>query len=124
MGQLSELIDALIPDKARAVGLLGYCIGGVVCTEYALRNPSRVSRILFIGPCGLSPKAEAPCQTFVFSCLRPRCRGWWLLCLVNVLAHCCSLPAKYWLRGRTLGICMPDVRDEEACESYCEDNTK
>mmetsp|Transcript_125181 Transcript_125181/g.400975 ORF Transcript_125181/g.400975 Transcript_125181/m.400975 type:complete len:374 (+) Transcript_125181:174-1295(+) len=132
--QLQELLD-FVQQQERGpnggvalspVHIVGYCLGGIVATEFALRHPDRVGRLLLISPCGFAPRSEAPCQPLLFGCLRRRCRGSLFLGLVRCLAWCCQLPARYYLRGKELDSFAPDVRDPESEQfrAYARKNTE
>lgn len=56
IGWLDRLLDALDLDS---VALLGHSAGGVLALRYALAHPSRVERLVLIGPPGL-PKTRCP----------------------------------------------------------------
>jgi pimeloyl-ACP methyl ester carboxylesterase len=56
IGWLDRLLDAIDLDS---VALLGHSAGGVLALRYALAHPSRVERLVLIGPPGL-PKTRCP----------------------------------------------------------------
>jgi len=116
--QLQELLEFVQPtpegESAARVHIVGYCLGGIVATEFALRHPNRVGRVLLIAPCGLSPRSEAPCQPLLFNCLRRPCRGALLMGTATCLAWCCQVPGRWYLRGKVWDSCVPDVREPEA----------
>lgn len=56
VGWLDRLLDAL---ELESVALLGHSAGGVLALRYALAQPSRIKRLVLIGPPGL-PKTSCP----------------------------------------------------------------
>jgi len=113
-----EQLEALLTFlEEPSVHIVGFCLGGLVAAEFALQHPSRVQKLLLIAPAGMGPRSEAPCGTFLFGCLRRRIRGSLLLAVARCLTWSCARPTRYYLRGKQLGMCTPDVRKPNSAEA-------
>mmetsp|Transcript_11571 Transcript_11571/g.25446 ORF Transcript_11571/g.25446 Transcript_11571/m.25446 type:complete len:378 (-) Transcript_11571:269-1402(-) len=129
--QLLDLLDFIWqqendpPTAMPPVHIVGYCLGGLVATEFALQYPQRIARLLLVAPCGFVSRKQAPCQPLLFGCLRQPCRGAFFLGLVSCLAWCCQCPVRFYLRGKELDAMSPDVRDpdSEFCKAAARRNT-
>lgn len=59
-----DMLDAL---KIEAATIVGFCMGGWVAAEMAVRNPERVGRLVLIGAGGLQVKGALNADLFMYS---------------------------------------------------------
>lgn len=59
-----DVLDAL---KIDAATIVGFCLGGWIAAEMAIRNPERVGRLVMIGAGGLQVKGALNADLFMYS---------------------------------------------------------
>lgn len=121
--QLAALLDAVIGKVHAPVFLLGYSMGGVIATSFAMRYQHRIARLLLVSPAGLLQKSETSCQTLIFCGLR-RMWGGCLLSCIGCLAYICAPCGRRWLRKHPEMLFEPDVREPEKFKEITSLNTE
>lgn len=67
--QVSELVAGVCQHDEQIM-LLGFSMGGIVATEFAVRHPKKVAKLLLVAPAGLLDKSQTPCAPLLFKGLR------------------------------------------------------